>query len=64
MGIPADKVVGFAAMATQRWQEFGGEARLSVDALTFVQQREDETWADLEEMPIGDLRRQPVSHRG
>lgn len=61
MGIPADRVVEFAAMATERWQEFGGQARLSVDALTFVQQRENETWADLEEMPIGDVRHQPVS---
>ncbi len=63
MGIPEDRVVEFAGLATSRWQEFGGEARLFVDALTFVQQREDETWADLEEMPIGDVRHQPVLKR-
>jgi 2'-5' RNA ligase len=63
MGIPEDKAAEFAAMASERWQQFGGEARLSVDALTFVQQREDETWADLEEMPIGDVRHQPVLRR-
>jgi 2'-5' RNA ligase len=63
MGIPEARVVEFAKMATERWQEFGGAARLSVDSLTFVQQREDETWVDLEDMPIGDVRHQPVSKR-
>lgn len=63
MGIPEDRVVQFAEVATERWKEFGGAARLSVDELTFVQQREDETWADLEDMPIGDVRHQPVSNR-
>ena len=63
MGIPEDKVVEFAQMATERWQEFGGAARLSVDSLTFVQQREDETWADLEQMPIGDVQHKPVWNR-
>ena len=63
LGVPEDKVVESAKMATARWQEFGGAARLRVDAVTFVQQREDETWADLEEIPIGDVRHQPVLRR-
>jgi 2'-5' RNA ligase len=63
LGVPAEKVVECAEMATVRWQAFGGVARLSVDALTLVQQRENETWADLEEIPIGDVRHQPVSNR-
>lgn len=60
MGIPAEKAQEFAAMATQRWKEFGGIAKLTIDGLTFVQQREDETWADLLELPIGESRRHTV----
>ena len=63
MDIPENKVVELAQMATERWQEFGGAARLSIDSLTFVQQRENETWADLEEIPIGDVRHHTVPVR-
>lgn len=53
MNIPGEKAEKFAELAQQRWKDFGGKASLSVDALTFVQQREDETWADLVDLPIG-----------
>jgi hypothetical protein len=57
MGIPEEKAAEFAVLAAQRWKDFGGKAILAIDGLTFVQQREDETWADLVDLPIGESRR-------
>lgn len=53
MGIDKERVGEFYEHAKQRWAEFGGKATVRVETLTFVQQREDETWADLAEMPVG-----------
>lgn len=41
-------------LAQERWRHFGGSADLWIDTLTFVQQREDETWADLEDLSLGE----------
>lgn len=40
--------------ARDTWREFGGLARLRVDELTVVQQRDDERWTDLVDLPIGE----------
>lgn len=41
-------------LARERWRHFGGSADLWIDTLTFVQQRRDQTWADLEDLSLGD----------
>ena len=41
-------------LARERWRHFGGVADLWIDTLTFVQQRDDETWADLEDLSLGE----------
>ena len=41
-------------LAQERWRQFGGASELWIDTLTFVQQREDETWADLEDLSLGE----------
>ena len=38
--------------ARQRWAEFGGCATFWVESLTRVRQRQDETWADVAEIPL------------
>jgi len=40
-------------LAKQRWTRFSKPMWLRVDRLTLVQQRADETWSDLVELPIG-----------
>ncbi len=41
-------------LAEERWRSFGGAAEHWVDTLTFVQQRADETWADLDDLSLGE----------
>jgi 2'-5' RNA ligase len=41
-------------LAQERWRHFGGGAELWIDTLTFVQQREDGTWVDLEDLSLGE----------
>jgi 2'-5' RNA ligase len=49
-------------LAQERWRHFGASAELWIDTLTFVQQRSDETWADLDDLTLGEV--VPVrSHR-
>ena len=41
-------------LAQERWRSFGGGAELWIDTLTFVQQRADQTWQDLEDLSLGE----------
>ena len=47
-------------LARERWRHFGGGAELWIDTLTFVQQRCDETWQDLEDLSLGETVLAPV----
>lgn len=40
-------------LAKKRWERFQDPIWLHIDRVTLVQQRADETWADLVELPIG-----------
>ncbi len=49
--------------AKSRWAAYRGAKRFWVDRLTLVQQRSDEIWTDLAEIPVGDAQAQPVRAR-
>src|SRR5712692_8266167 len=40
-------------LSVDRWQQFGPPPALRIEALTFVQQRADGSWADLGELALG-----------
>jgi hypothetical protein len=49
------------SIATQRWNDFLPAPPLLIDQLTMVQQASDDTWVDVEDLPLGRL--QPVRVR-
>ena len=53
MGTPIEDLDEFFERARLRWSSFGGVAKVHVDTLMLVQQRDDGTWVDLHELPIG-----------
>lgn len=58
MGAPVENLDEFFERARLRWSSFGGVAKVHVDTLTLVQQRDDGIWVDLHDLPIGP----PVAH--
>ncbi len=49
-----ERVHEILELAQERWRQFGAGAELWIDTLTFVQQRSDQTWADLEDLSLGE----------
>lgn len=49
--------------AKERWASYPGRRSMWIDRVTLVRQREDETWTDLVEMPVGDPQTVPVGSR-
>lgn len=55
---PPERFDEFLEAARVRWAAYQGSRRVRVESLTLVCQREDGTWADLAELPLGQP--QPV----
>ncbi|MCB1021612.1 MAG: 2'-5' RNA ligase family protein [Acidobacteria bacterium] len=49
-----ERVHEILELAQERWGQFGSSAELWIDTLTFVQQRADQTWADLDDLTLGE----------
>lgn len=50
--VPEGRLEEFFAGARRGWDGFSGERGFLIESLTLVQQREDEVWVDLAELPL------------
>lgn len=59
----AERTQGCLEQAKIRWDAYQGERSFWVDHVTLVRRREDDTWTDLVDIPIGDPHHAPVRVR-